>query len=394
MPEISFKRWVKKSPVMFFGTIFIAVLSIILLTYKLNSLHAGPNNFEVSSLERLSNIPGLLQNPIDFIYLIVAKILSLFLTDLTALRATSIIFALLTLLNLRFIVKYWYDTRIANIGVLLASTSFWFIALSRIGAPLIMPAFWLSALVALYAWSNYAKNKNIVKILMITTASIALYSPSLFWWTIGLISLLIFQYGLKPSIMNLKTPLIILPLLLIAPLIYACVDTNVLKQLLGINSLISNPFEYIENIGNYILQITLKGSLEPALNLGRLPYLDIFQLLMLLIGIKTHFSHINRLKGRLTLVTPLLFIAIISVFSVDQTKLAILTPIIFILMAAGVNEFINLWLKGFPRNPIGRALGLMLVAGLLGTSGYYNVQRYFIAWAQNPDVKAAHQLEK
>jgi hypothetical protein len=207
-------------------------------------------------------------------------------------------------------------------------------------------------------------------------------------------ALLVHKYGYKQLLSKLKTPLILVPILVLSPLIYACLDTSILRQLIGVGNLNMNPMEYFVNIAGYLLQITFVGKLDPSLNLGGLPYLDIFQMFMLVIGITVFYSQRSILKGKLMLLTPLIYIAIVSLYPVNLSKLALLVPLVIIFISAGVSEFISLWLKGFPRNPYGRSIGLLLIAALIGASGYYNLNRYFNAWAQNPDVKAAHQITK
>lgn len=391
MPKISIKRWVKRNPAVLVGTSLIIVFVIGLLLYRLTSLHPSPNSYESEALERLSSPSTLVNNPINFVYFAISWVLSLIVSDLTALRLTSVIFALLTLLNVRNIIKYWYDSRTANIGALLLTTSFWFITLGRIGSPLIMPAFWLSLILSLGSWQRYTTKQKTVKLFIGITTVLGIYSPVFIWWMVALAIILITQYGFKNILKRLRTPQIILPVLLLLPLIIASRNLEVLKEVVGMNSFVISPFSFIKNVFEYVSQLIVRGTFNPAINLGRLPYLDIFQTLMLGLGLFVLVSHRKNLRGLVLLFTPLILLGIISISTLNQTNLAVILPIVFVVITAGVHEFITLWLKGFPRNPIGRAAGLLLCVILISASGYYNAHRYFVAWAKNPDVKSAHK---
>lgn len=257
-----------------------------------------------------------------------------------------------------------------------------------------MPAFWLSLLLFLATWQRYTTKQKSVRFFIGITTILGVYSPIFIWWIVATVIVLIIQKGLKNVISKLKTPQIILPIVLLSPLIIASRNLEILKEIVGINGLLNNPLNYLTNIFQYGSQLIIRGEFNPAVNLGRLPYLDIFQTLMLCLGVFALISHRRNLRGLTLLFTPLVFIGLISVSSFNQTKLISIMPVIFIVLAIGVNEFITMWLKGFPRNPIGRAAGLLLCVVLISASGYYNAHRYFVAWAKNPDVKATHNQLK
>lgn len=389
------KRWIKKNPLVFISTLLIFLMSISLLLFRLTSMHEGPNNYEINALQKLSSLSDLVKNPLDLIYILTAKLLSLITSDLTALRLTSTLFAILTLLNIRSILLYWLDSRTANIGMIITITAFWYIVISRTGGPLIMPAFWLSASLTLFAWLKYTTYRKTALILLLLTTAFGLYTPLFIWWIFSVLIIAIAKFGFKSLFIKLKTPFALIPIVILMPLIVASItNLKTLKLLLGNGTQINGINDYITTIYSYFSQLLLIGSANPSISLGRLPYLDIFQIMMLLIGLVTLFNKRKNLKGQILIYTPVIYVALISVFSFDQTKLVVLLPLIFIIITVGLSEFINFWLKGFPRNPFGRLAGLILVAVLIGASGYYNIKRYYVAWALNPDVKAAHQIDK
>lgn len=392
MRKLTLPRWIKRNPRESVGLILTVALSASLLLFRINSLQAGPNKYEFKTLEALSSFPDF-SRPLDFVYLGVSKLFSLVVSDLTALRLTSIVFALGTLLSVRYLLEYWLDKKIATIGTLVLATSFWFISIGRIGAPFIMPAFWLSTLLSLIALRQYTKKPRINNMLLLLNTMLGLYTPifSLMVALVGFVYLK--KWGIRTSLKKAPKLLGSLVLVSLAPLIYSFFkNINNLKEILGVAGLSYNPLTYLETVLRYISQILFRGTLDPSVSLGRLPLLDIFQIFMLALGVITLMKMNKSQKKYVLIAPPVLFVILISPFGFMQTKLSVLMPIIFIAMAFGIDDFIKLWLKGFPRNPIGRLVGIVICSLIISMSGYYNVNRYFVAWAKNPEVKASHKL--
>jgi len=390
MRKLTLPRWTKRNPRESVGMLLTATLSASLLLYQISSLHTGPNKYELISLENLSNFPDL-NRPLDFVYMGLARLFSLAVSDLTALRITSVFFALLTLLCVRYLLEYWLDKKIATIGTLVMATSFWFISLGRIGAPFIMPAFWFCTLLSLMAFRQYTKKIRITSLLIVLSIILGLYTPifPIMIFIVGIIS--VKKWGFKISIQKAPKLLSTLALISLAPLFYSFIkNIGNLKELLGLSGFSYNPIAYAETAMRYISQILFRGSIDASINLGRLPLLDIFQIFMLALGAIALIQMNKTHKKYILAVPPVLFILLISPFGFMQSKLSVIITPIFIIIAYGIDDFIKLWLKGFPRNPIGRLAGIILCSLIISMSGYYNVNRYFVAWAKNPEVKASH----
>ena len=394
MRKLSLPRWIKRNPVHVFGLSVIMALATSLLLYRINTLHPGPNTYELVSIERLGVFNTIIKQPLDIFYYSLARLLSFLFSSLTALRLSSAAFALITLLNFRFVIKYWLNTRTANIGTLVLASSFWFILIGRIGAPFVMPAFWISTIMALTALLKYTKYPKLVTTAAILSIGFGLYTPLFLWLLLPTGILAIREWGAKQILNKIGKIQLLIVLALIIHIIYSCIiNPAVIRELLGYNSFNINPLNYIATVTKYISLITLRGVLDPSVNLGRLPLLDIMQLVMLCIGVSVLYPINKSLKSYLLIVLPIVYILLISFSAVETTKLVALIPIIFIVIAAGLNEFIQLWLKSFPKNPIGRSIGVLMCVGLIAGSGYYNVNRYYTAWANNPEAQAAHQLQ-
>lgn len=386
-------RWIKRNFLQHISLISITACCLLILGYKINSTNLGPNVYEITALARLSDLSGLLQNPTDFTYFSVAKLFSFLISDLTALRIASAIFALATIFYIRFLLKYLVDTRTSNIGTLIALPSFWLLVNARIGAPHIMSAFWVSLLLAVLAWRTYAKKTKLSNTALVAVITLGLYSPVFIWIVIGLLGIYLKKDRLYliSKIKNFYTPALLIALL---PLIYSVIRSpEIVKDLLGLKSLISSPLEYLSSLISNFSQIFIRGGIDNSISLGRQPFLDFFQAFMLIIGVISILTN-KSFRGTKILWLPLVLIAFTSIGGSNIIAMVAIMPIVLVLIAIGFNDFLNLWLKNFPKNPFGRSLGLFLCLILLAMSSYYNIHKYYIAWSKNPDVQSAHNLRQ
>jgi hypothetical protein len=64
-----------------------------------------------------------------------------------------------------------------------------------------------------------------------------------------------------------------------------------------------------------------------------------------------------------------------------------------LLAIGGIVEILQRWLESFPRNPVARSIGVCLLVAAIGFTSFYHLQRYFVAWGNNPAAIAEHKLE-
>lgn len=387
-------RWLKRNFLQHIGIIAITACCVVFLGYRLLTIHTSPNSYEAEALSRLKDISGLIDNPINFIYYLLAGLIALATSELSALKITSAIFALFTIFNIKYVLKFYTDNRTSNIGTLLVATSFWMLVIGRTGAPLVMPAFLFSSLLAVLAWRTYTPKVKISNTALVLIISIGIYTPVFIWIILGMLGIY-FNKNIKEhitsKIKNLYAPML---LILLAPLVYSIINNpDLAYDLLGIKDFNPNLFDYIIGVLINFSQIFIRGGIDHGISLGRQPFLDAFQAFMMIIGTVMVLSS-RAIKGYRMLWLPIIVIAFISLGGLNIAALSILIPIVFLLISIGFNEFLNLWLKSFPKNPYGRSLGLFLCVVLLGMSSYYNAHKYFIAWAKSPDVQSAHNLSQ
>lgn len=392
MRKPTLPRWIKNRYRFLLAATSVSAVTALLLITQLTTLFAGPNQFEGDAVQALS-VSRAWQNPIDAPYYLVARFFDLFFSPLTALRLTSVGAGLATALLLSYTLRQWFSDRVAVAGILFIVTSSWFLAFSRIGAPYVMGAFWLALLVALGTWRTYTTKPLLTDSLLAFFAGLSLYTPRYTW--LILISFIVLslrryrQFFIIPRKHQWFLPFIFVAGII--PLIYASIrDISVLDPILGIDSLPVTLREFASRAFDNVSQIFFRGTVSPGINLGRLPLLDIFSVILVALGVYFFERQIRLRRSQFLFAVGALMTFLISLSSFAIGNLTVLFPIVMFFAVGGIVELLERWLKGFPRNPIARSVGVCVVVIAIGFTSFYHLQRYFVAWANNPDAIQAH----
>ena len=134
---------------------------------------------------------------------------------------------------------------------------------------------------------------------------------------------------------------------------------NVLNWL-GLPQQFASPIHIVKEFGAVFYHIFIRGPLLPNLWLGRLPILDIFGVITALTGIYFYAIHIKATRTHLLFVSFLIGAILIALGG--SVPLSIVIPIIYIFIAAGLAYLLTQWLSVFPKNPIARSVGYILIS--------------------------------
>lgn len=387
-------RFLKRNPQQKILVVLLLGLTIYLLLNRVGNLFGGPNIYEQSALEALKNFNPISGAQNDIMYFSVAKILSFIFSELDALRVASAVFGLISILNIRFVLKHWAASRVANLGVIIVASSFWFLVMARSGHPIIMPTLWLSAILATYVWSKFTTKQLLAKIFLTVSTALSLYTP-LFVWTLTVLAIIYVTLKKpKQAIKNSNVKYFAIWLLIIIPLIYSILASNTsVYDLIGTDKLPSlNPIVFMGNILTNIGHLSFNGPLSASINLEDSPLLDFFQTAFLILGTITVVRAKDKLKLGVLIIYPIVIITLLSFNEQLLPAMLLVLPVIFISIMIGLIEFIGMWLKAFPKNPVGRLVGVIVCSALVGMSSYYNVHKYFTVWPNNPNTIEAHKL--
>ena len=372
----------------------VITLAVGLLGYKLSSLTVGMSAQEVQFVNSASTIQSIMSDPL----FLPQKLPLLFLhavdlaTPWTA-RLVSTGFALASAVLLYLLIKQWHTRRMAVITSALFVSSSWFLQVGRIASPQILYIFFTLALIYMYTLKSTSSKKRLA-VLIAIVSTCALYVPGmvLLVATLALIRRKLVLQLIKtlPAIWQIL--LLIALSVLIAPLLYAVAMEPLLGiRVLGITAEFV-PIEWLKRVVLIPVFLSTQGPYLPNMNLGRLPLLDVFSLVMVVLGGYWYYFRL-KMTRTLVLLCSLGVTAFLMTFG-GLEFIVILLPLTYIVMAAGLSLLLQQWSTVFPKNPLARIAGTVMIALAIVVVGNYHIQRYFVAWSgsQATNRTFIHQL--
>ncbi len=384
------KQVVKSSRVnlwLFLAAIVGLAAIIFALVYRLGSImpgiSAGENSFYGLKLGWHGLYDNPLNLPLNVLYSIIFKFFSP--VGMTLLRTPSVITGSLTIIGFAVLLYLWYGRRAAIFGSVLFATSAWTLHVSRLAD---FNVEYLAAIVFFFLTTAILQkklNKRYVYWLINLAWSLLLYVPGMVFLVAYNIYRQRSEVGFGASIQdNFKSKLAyVFSCLIWLPLIgrYLFRSPRNILNWLGLPRHFASPIHIVKEFGAVFYHIFIRGPLLPNLWLGRLPILDIFGVITALIGIYFYAIHIK--ATRTHLLFGCLLIGAVLIALGGPVSLSIVVPIVYIFIAAGLAYLLTQWLSIFPKNPIARSVGYILIALAVAMSMTYNLRSYFVAWPHN-----------
>ena len=128
---------------------------------------------------------------------------------------------------------------------------------------------------------------------------------------------------------------------------------------------------------------------EPLINIGRLPVFDIVSGVLFLIGLNAYLRKLKLDRTRVMIGAALVGIGI---GALGQTTVAVIMilPFVYSVVAAGIEYLLDEWYTVFPRNPVARSFGMLLITTAVLFSIYYQLTRFFVVWPQAPETRTVY----
>jgi 4-amino-4-deoxy-L-arabinose transferase-like glycosyltransferase len=386
-------HWREIISVVIIGTIAVTALSL-----ELSTIVDGQNKFESITLKNLEQRPDPLNRTVNLPYFLPAYYLGKVLDNpLQGARVTSVIIGLLATICLFFILKMWFNKRVATVGSLLFITSSWLLNITHQATPnsllILAPLLILTPL----AWFFKTKKHKFLAFILFTIGlGFAAYSPLMFWVVIVVFATILFKE--RKQLLNIKTKQIIIGsliyfILLLPLFISLTVHPGQIREFLGLPLYYPTISGYFGNLLDTISMLLIYSRPFPELHLGRLPMLDFFSSAMMIMGI---IYFIGKLKTRRAIILfscIFILLLIIPLSPTYQLDAIVLISFVYALIIAGIVYLLNIWFDFFPRNPWARLIGVILMVVLIGMSSYYNLNRYFVAWPNSEATKAVYMIE-
>jgi hypothetical protein len=371
-------------------SLYVLLLIILLITstLKLHTLLPGFNVGEVQTYRSSESLKTILHHPVNAPYLLFSWIVvKMHITQpLLYLRMLSAWLGLCTLVIFCGLLYYWHGHRVALLGTLLFGTSGWFLHIARLGSPAIL-MFGLFALVACGVWLQATESPYAMVVLLLLSAGL-IYVPGMIW-LIGLCIIINWKRLDDSFTKQLPTVTIgtIAALIIMAPLAWAIYRIpSIGKVILNLPTKGWPSVTTLRQIVAVPYHIFIYGESSPVFNLGHLPVLSVFSVVMFAFGLYQYIRspHVQRLK-----VIAAIFIGGCIVIGLGgATNVGILVPFLYLLVGVGIGYLFDQWYSVFPKNPLAQAIGVACMCVVVFLVVTYNTRAYFISWPNASSTKA------
>lgn len=377
----------------------VSAIAVVTLAIQPAVIQHHANIYEASTIQKIVEPDTPWYRAVNAPYLITARIAGI-VTDssLMSARLTSTLVTLSAIVLFYLLIRIWFNSKMAMVGSLLFLTSS--LTLNTAHQATFVPMLILSPLLIFttFTWFMRTKNNLFLSFLaFIFALAISAYTPYMLWFI--LIAVIATSFYAKNKLKKLKIWQLLagaaVYVLILVPLIISLIGApGQLRELLGIPTYgLANITEYSMNLVQIISSIFFYASTMPVTFLGNLPVLDVFSSACAILGI---YYFIKRFRHRRSIIifSGLSFsILLLALFNNFQLFFALLLPFLYIFVIAGIIELLKQWFQFFPRNPLARNFGVALIVIAIGLVSFYQLQRYYVAWANAPETKAVYVIK-
>lgn len=367
----------------------LAAVAFVLYFHRLGELLPGYANVEVSTLHTASDWHHTTDNPLNAPYTICVWLLTaVHHSSILATRLVAACFAGLAGLIFFAILRMRAHFYMALLGTILFVTSSGLMHYGRLGSPQILQASVLTLIAAVLYYRRLQSHRVLASYGFIVLLATLWYVPGMFWFeAFGVVLLyrsILRQIGLaavKHKIGWLLTGAVIL-----APLALAYAKHPTLAETaLGLPHDLGSLTHVASNLWNAVLSIGIRSTGNPLYTVGHVPLLDVVELALGAIGLYVHVRH-ERSDSSIFLVGAVI-LSLVLISLGGEVGYASLVPLLYLLIGRGINHLLGRWFTVFPRNPIARTAGVVVVCTMLFCSVLYQVRTYFVAWPHTTPTK-------
>ncbi len=375
----------------------IAAGLVFILLYKLRTLAGGLSRNEVDATSVAVGWHGIYHQPL-YLPLNLVRSVIFYIDpshgDLLS-RLPNAIFGGMTILTFTWLIRLWHGPRTAIFAGLLFATSAWVLHASRLASFDVLYLWTIPTLLLTHVQLHRKSTKPLIFYGSMLTWGLLLYVPGVVWLVAANMFLqrkaIIngWRHFSKPwqHALYVLSGIGWLPLLIIG-----LSRAGNLRAWLGLPDNIADPAGLLKQFVGVFVHMFLRGPQYPEIWLERAPLLDVFTLIMCLLGIYFYARH--RSVSRARLLGTFMGIGIILVALGGPVGISLLVPILYIAAATGITFFLHDWMRVFPLNPIARGLGVGLILIAVGLACTYNARAYFIAWPHNLITQAIFQYHR
>ncbi len=349
---------------------------------------------EHRNVEQSSSLRKVYENPVNAPYKLATYALTSLSPSVRMARAISFVFYMGACVALFYALKHWHTLQASILTTLAFASNAVILGTSRLGTPAIT-TFSFFIFSGLLLWQVHSKSNKIVPIIVLLCLAALLYVPGAIWFFI--IIAVVYGNRFKHLFKNVKRPAVIigaiLALALLTPLVLSFVEnSNYLKEWL----LLPPQLDW-GNVPRSILRVPsafiYRMPIEPLVNIARLPVFDIATGVLFLIGLNAYMRKLKLDRTRVMIGAALVAI-VIGAFGQTLLAVIMLMPFAYAVIAAGIEYLLDEWFSVFPRNPVARSFGVIMITATVLFSTYYQLTRFFVVWPQTPETRAVYDRSR
>ncbi len=381
-----------------YGFIAVIIASVLLLLWRLSSLTAGLVNLSELSTKHALLIHSPWWQSLNTLYgpyyLLLHAVYAIH-HSVYFFRLASVIVGLVVVSLVYWIVSSWHGYKIGLLAAAIILTNFGLLASAREATYRITQL--LLVIAILYAVSLLnTKPTSLRLVIYLLLSYTALYVPGGIW--ISTAALLLSYKNIINVLreLNLYKRLLVLiaPIIPILPLAYQLIRHFAMAQFkawlgFGLNGNLSHmSHDYFLNLIKFPADIFFSNqTLGYDLSLGHLPLMPITFSLLFILGLYYYITKWNNWHWRSVLILLLTgwIIGGLGILS----PLALL-PLIAITTGTGLAYMLKEWFSVFPRNPIARYTGIIVMFAVISLTSIYAIRTYIVGWANNPNSSALY----
>lgn len=378
--------------------VLVTVIAVVTLSLQLSTLIPGQNKFESATLSTLSSFPAPWVKAVNAPYSISAYLVGKAINNpLHGARIVSVVYGLLSMGLLFYVVKVWFNVRVATVGALLFITGSWVLHITHTASPLILLIFGPLLALAPLTWLLRTKKYRVQAYFLLAAAlAVTAYIPYMPWIVAVALGIIIFYErrlisGLKTW--QVSTAAAIYGVILLPLFISLVRYPGQLHELLGIPATLPSFTVYWHQLAYTVSMILFRSAPLPELHLGRLPMLDIFSAAMFALGLYYYAVRRNNRRSIVLFASMALMLILVPLSPAYQLSATIFVSFVYICVISGIVELLHQWFTYFPRNPWARNFGVAMLVVAIGFASFYHLERYFIAWPNTPETKSVYVVK-
>lgn len=345
---------------------------------------------ELQTARLADSIGTIFNGPLDGPYKLLVYTATTISPSVRAVRTVSFIFLITTCIAMFYALKHWHTVQTSLMSTLAFGTNAVVLSLARYGTPLItLMGFFIFA--SLLLWQLHSRSNKAVPILVLIAGGILLYTPGAPWF--ALILTIVYWDRIKPFFKNVKRQALLIgslvALIALLPLLWKFFgDFDAIRQWLLLPPKLELS-SLVRNILRVPSAFIYRMPTDPHINIARLPIFDIACGIFFLVGMNAYRQKLRLDRTRIMIGSALVGI-LLGALGSTIVAIVFLLPFAYSVVAAGIEYLLDIWFSVFPRNPLARSFGTLILTTAVLFSSYYQLTRFFVVWPQVPETRAVY----